>query len=727
MLTTAQQLMMVHRNYTEDDSSTDTVQGTGQGLGQTWSNHSLANIHTLIIRPLLRMKEIKQTPQDALLECVGIIRDMDFDSENALSMLVALVQKIRPPTPDEHEFAEAQLWVLVDKLTSDEQALSQIKAMQYLVLQHSNLSEILIESGIPRRYSFFAELNTRIKHKFLPPLKNEGSLLYAIDSIFYLDSDYKWVNASDDAPWIKLFSLLEVKFDIDRESRIEKFAYPLQIISCSIAALSVEQDLIHRINQEQHQHFIRQNKLLTDLIAQSDLPDDNILEYQAVEHRLLESLHLCERVLIDIRLSHAEKGTSVQQSYLLAKILKLIDRMRLILDVAGGRDHTDIQRMVDNFKAIVENENTKNSIVKYLKFNLQSLAYRVSEHAHDTGEHYITTDTKGYNKMFRSAMKGGFIISFVAIIKNLLHFIQMAPFWQGIVYSVNYATGFVVIHATGATLATKQPAMTASTIAGVLDKNKKKGNRPDIKRLSILFSQVVRSQTASFVGNLCIAFPACLLISYLWSWVMGFNIADPVQAHVLLDSNNPLKSGALLYACYTGIFLYLSGIISGYFDNKVVHDNIEERMRAHPFLNRTFSRRRNRSIANYVGKNLGLIMGNICLGIFLGMANFIQYVFGFNFDIRHITIATGNFAVGLQGLAFDVSFSDFAWTLIGVILIGVFNFLVSFSLAFFTALLSRGIRFRHYKYFLVSLNRLFLRYPLDFIRPPKGIRKPEDF
>ncbi len=110
----------------------------------------------------------------------------------------------------------------------------------------------------------------------------------------------------------------------------------------------------------------------------------------------------------------------------------------------------------------------------------------------------------------------------------------------------------------------------------------------------------------------------------------------------------------------------------------------------------------------------------------LGFAAFFGYIFGIPFDIRHITIAAGNFAIGLYGLGTEAMLSDVIWSVVGVFLIGFFNFLVSFFLAFYVAVRSRGIKLRQYPSIIKYLNRMIKKYPLDFIRPPKNERKLTD-
>ena len=44
-----------------------------------------------------------------------------------------------------------------------------------------------------------------------------------------------------------------------------------------------------------------------------------------------------------------------------------------------------------------------------------------------------------------AALSGGLIISFVVIMKLLIHLGHFAPFWEAFAFSVNYAVGFILI------------------------------------------------------------------------------------------------------------------------------------------------------------------------------------------------------------------------------------------------------------------------------------------
>lgn len=414
-------------------------------------------------------------------------------------------------------------------------------------------------------------------------------------------------------------------------------------------------------------------------------------------------------------------GTSLAQTYIITRLQQQIDRLFIILDVLDTDNNFNTERFVDYFKTVVHNENRKNSIKEFLSENTSYLAYQIAEHGGRTGQKFITTTRKEFWLMFTSALGGGIIISFIGIIKNLLGKMALAPFWQGFLYSANYSLGFILIQDTGSTLATKQPAYTANNVASSFDVQKV-GEEPDLRNLAITIAKVSRTQLASFAGNLMVVFPLTYVLAWLFFRSTGTMIASGAGAQKLLSDQHPFESLALLYACFTGFFLFLSGIIAGYVENYVIYGRVADRLRNLTSFKNNFSEKRRYKIIHYLENNLGSLLGNISLGFFLGMAGFLGKTFGLPFDIRHITISAANAAIGFFGLNHEVSANEIWWTLIGVMGIGFLNFAVSFGLAFIVAVKSRGIHLRNYPEFAGILWRYIKRYPKDFIKAPSERR-----
>jgi site-specific recombinase len=238
-------------------------------------------------------------------------------------------------------------------------------------------------------------------------------------------------------------------------------------------------------------------------------------------------------------------------------------------------------------------------------------------------------------------------------------------------------------------------------------------------------AKVSRSQIASFFGNLIIVFPITFLMAWGYDFLFHQKIAEGGAALKLLKDQHPWRSLSLLYACFTGFFLFASGIIAGYWQNKIRYGRIKDRLKKHPVLKISMSAKRLDRLANWVERNFGALVGNIALGFFLGFAGILGKILGLPFDIRHITISAGNTAIGVYGLGIDNIPPYFLVAVLGgVLLIGFLNFFTSFSLAFLVAVKSRGIRFAQYPRFFRILGKYFLQHPREFILPTKKVVEP---
>ena len=305
----------------------------------------------------------------------------------------------------------------------------------------------------------------------------------------------------------------------------------------------------------------------------------------------------------------------------------------------------------------------------------------------------------------------------MVIIKLYTHEAHLPLLWESLLFSVNYATGFVVVHMLGFSIATKQPAMTAAFLAASLDDIKDDSSR--YHHLAATVAKVSHSQLVSFIGNLIIVFPFTLFLIFTLTKISGKPIVDADMANEFLMNNRPLHVPLFWYASIAGAFLFLSGIISGFGDNKVIVSKIGLRIEAHPFLKKRLSAERRRKLSDYLEKNLGPLLGNISVGFMLGMAGFFGKITGLPFDIRHITISTGHIALGLYGLNFHVTAGVVIASLSGLFIIGVFNFAASFFLALQVAARSRGLRLSDYPKVAAAILIYFKNHPAHFFWPER--------
>ena len=646
------------------------------------------------------------------------------DRKQGLDFLVSTFSSIRPIRKKSRGDANANMLSLISQLHRHPVLLSNLQHAILSQLVNTDLSTSLTESGIPLAKGFWAEFLGRWRHKLLPTWQNEHDFLYVLNHVFSRNQDFIWVEKIPNESWILFFNTVGISLHIDDRRILLQIVQALKMHAFQVAQLGIEKEVYLYIPQttQEDNPFFAQNYLVHELEkALHDYIDSG--NVQSISERISLALDECQASLEHIRENHSSRGASLHQTYTIVILESKLERMRILVDMLDQNKKFDTKKFVGFFKMLVRNENRKNSIREFLSQCLSYIAYQIAEHKGSKGNKYITSTWAEYRAMLNSAMKGGFIICFVAVIKNLLTALEMPIFWHGFAYSINYSIGFLAIEETHATLATKQPAFTASAVAGSLD-TKKNVHQPNLFNLAVTVAKVSRSQIASFIGNLVIVFPGTFLLAWLYQSIFGNKILSGEAAMKALESQHPWHSLSLAYACNAGFFLFLSGIIAGYVQNKIQYAHIAQRLIHHPLLSLSLPGQQLRRLSVYVEKHAGGLAGNVALGFMLGMAGLIPNIFGIPFDIRHITISAGNVAIAVYGLGIDhINPIYLLAVILGVLGIGFFNFLVSFSLAFVVAVKSRGVRIRDYPEFIGILARYFWRKPLNFIRPPRESRE----
>jgi site-specific recombinase len=282
-----------------------------------------------------------------------------------------------------------------------------------------------------------------------------------------------------------------------------------------------------------------------------------------------------------------------------------------------------------------------------------------------------------------------------------------------------YGLGFVLIFLLGMTVATKQPAMTAQTLASLLG-DLRLSRSADLERLVDVIAAVSRSQLAAIAGNVMIALPVAVLVGLGLSFLADLPpITVDKGAHLIADLD-PL-SWALPHAAIAGFYLFLSGLITGYFDNRAAYADIGPRLARLRWLRALFGRNRAGRIGAYIQDRLGGIMGNFLFGCMLGSTGIIGTILGLPLDIRHIAFASANLGYALVGFQFELPLKAIAWAAFGVAAIGFTNLAVSFTLALRTAMRARGIQFEHGGLLLKALWHRLKLQPRSFVLPPRPV------
>jgi site-specific recombinase len=268
-------------------------------------------------------------------------------------------------------------------------------------------------------------------------------------------------------------------------------------------------------------------------------------------------------------------------------------------------------------------------------------------------------------------------------------------------------------------VATKQPAMTAASIAATLEEARPK----ELERLADFAQNVVRTQFVAVLGNVGLALPVAALIAALWLPLLGEIPAPEEKLQKMLHEVHPLASGALFFAAVAGVGLFLSGLVSGYFDNKARYHRLGPRIAAAPRLAWLGAERATR-LGNYLDAHYGAILGNLFFGMYLGLVGAVGGLTGLPIDIRHVAFSSANLGTALAALGPRAVAEILPWAIVGILGIALVNLVVSFSLALYVALQSRRVGSAQILRLGMVLLKRLAKNPLGFVSPPRD--KPAD-
>jgi site-specific recombinase len=696
---------------------------------------------------------------------LAILEHLDPNSDR-IDLLVDLVDKLRPRRTGDHAYARAQVRTLCQLLKGDSNHAWALRHYLTTLLETRRHTSLYSDVGVLSNDGFFTELKRRIAYRILPPALDEHYLSDTLDRLLCREDDYQWIRAVPNADWLDLFDVIsnaapprgwEMPAEPDRARHVtlRGLLDAIRTLSCRVGALGLEPRLIHAHMEieEADSPFLMQNIEANHYLDQyGRLLAGEIDRLEDARH-LLVMLDQCEEVVLKIRRRALAAGTSVSLTYLLVAITQSIDRLRKLLflvDVSGDLPSAptlDLETLADEATApsepptslrraaalalaqeLAEAHNTKYQVHGLVRDNIDLLARNVTENASRTGEHYIAEHRGALRQMFNAAAGAGVIISFMALIKILLSYLHRAPLIEAALFSMNYSLGFMLVHVLHFTIATKQPAMTAARIAATLHESDQKTSgrksgahrQADVDSMAALVNKVFRTQVVAVLGNLATVIPFSFLIALGYWYLFGHHLVNPEKARHLIQDSHPWESLALLHAAIAGVWLFVSGLVSGYYDNKALYTRMGQRVQQLHGLRRLLGRERLARFGGYVEDNLGGLMGNLVFGILMGTTATVGFLLGLPLDIRHVTFSSANLAIGFVGLDYQMSWETAGITLLGIALIGMVNLLVSFGLALWVALRARKIRFYHGLKLLRALGRRLRAAPLDFFIGPKA-------
>jgi len=642
------------------------------------------------------------------------------------NILIELVNRLRPADTKNTEEIERKFQAFIQSLLITPAAACTFQTFVLRIINHYRQTALYADSGILSLDGFWNQFTQRLGAHFLPLINDETQLTDLLHRVFHQRTDKYWLENIDSQDWQLFFSLISRSNGnmAEKQSVRDEMIRAITVLSYRISGIGLYPEFINAYPEltEYESPFLVQNREVVEFIVRykkllQNLDQFAVMEPPDASHAFV-IFEQCRDVVFQIRRSTKRIGVSLSLAYLLSLLEQCLDRIELLLHIVTVEDIYTYDALSRLLSELVKAHYSENSVRALLTTTSELIALQVTENASRTGEHYVSTDKKGFFSMYKAAAGAGVIIATMATLKILMARLAMAPLMQAFMFSMNYSLGFVLIHVLHFTVATKQPAMTAAALAATVQH--KKGSRTaQIAELAALIINIIRTQFIAILGNISIAIPTAALITLLWEAGMQEPLMTHMKATKLLHDLNPFTSLALPHAAIAGVCLFLSGLIAGYFDNMAVYRKVGPRLKAHPQLKNLMGQDRLDRFSAYIERNLGALAGNFLFGIMLGSMGTLGFILGLPLDIRHIAFASANFIQGLMNINGGPDLGLIIVSFMGVLLIGLTNLFVSFSLTIIVALRARRVRFEQWKPLAKLVLTHFMTRPSDFFWPPK--------
>jgi site-specific recombinase len=713
------------------------------------------------------MKNLKDDIRDGLSGLSDAVRRLRGGSDDPLTtalvafghaeaddlvLLQQLFGVLRPHRGESAEEAVERFNRMVGILREDPALAASFRRHFVGFFTHRRMIGFFADSGILPATGFFSEWSRMLVHRVLPAVPDERDVKDCLHVFLTHPDDWQWLATISQESMMRFWQLQAPADEMetqDWQQLIHELLDAIRLLAHRISGLGMDSALLNasthlenfapsflELPSEAHHYY---QSLHAHFADPSVLPDDG--------RHLLVLVAQCLDGLQRARRYFLSAGTSLHMTYLLTRCQQSLERLAELVTMMntflqspavtealleeggaaasivtpGSRLVSEETRALKAWAQFVHRslvaENRRNNFGDYWQRLSELLALRVAENAAQSGEHYLCTNRREYGAMWLSAMGAGVFIGVMALLKVFAGELHASLFMTAVMYSLIYGLGFTVIYLLGFTVATKQPAMTAQTLVGQLSSIN--SERPDdLTPVVDLIAAVCRSQLAAIAGNILVAFPVAILLGMgLGQWLGESPVSADKAAHLLHDLD--IFGWAIPHAALAGVFLYLAGLISGYFDNRAAHNQVGPRIARLPWLQQLLGRQRAHRFGQYIGNHLGGMMGNFLFGCMLGSAGIFGVILGLPVDIRHIAFSSANLGYVLIGSDVMPAWQTLAWAVLGVLCIGLTNLLVSFMLALRTAFRARRLQFSGARVLARAVWQRFREAPGSFFIPPK--------
>ena len=626
-------------------------------------------------------------------------------------------------------FAVLRLRHLLGLLDRQPRLREQVSGILGRLWREADAAALFADTGLACDQGLMASLWSRWRSRWLPVSPDTRNLAVLFTLMLPPGRDTQWLDALDEGTLQRVAALFEpATTQGSAKQETPWWAPPVQAMHWLAAAVqaSALAPELRSCLQPPHastRPFEMLSPTLADWVGALHAEP---AQQRAQRANLLRGvLQACHTAADGAREHMREHGLAAAPLFALQQLHARLDRMEALLDALVSDQPALPMRALLSDLATAQRR--QRSVLGVLREHYQLLARKVAERHALSGEHYVARDRREYRALLRQAAGGGAVVAGTTVAKFGLAALGLAPLWLGLAAGSVYAASFVLIFLLHWTLATKQPSLTAATLAARLAEMQASHTRGEHGATDAVVDEIaalLRSQMAGVIGNLGLVIPGVALLQGLSWWLAGAPLIDQASAHHVLHSLSVLGP-APFYAAFTGVLLFASSLIGGWFENAFAYHRLQGAIATNPDVVARLGTARAQRWAGWWQRNINGLSSNIALGLMLGLAPVLATFAGLPLDVRHVTLSTGQLtaAVGTLGWS-TLGTASFWGCVVGIAVIGLLNLGVSFALALHVAMKARGATVGDQRALRHAVARRLLTRPWSFlVQPPDA--KPD--
>ncbi|HVY06584.1 MAG TPA: hypothetical protein VHB46_11460, partial [Burkholderiales bacterium] len=471
------------------------------------------------------------------------------------------------------------------------------------------------ETGIPGDRGFIAELADRVMGRILPEPKDDHDLARLVSRLYASRAKVAGFELLGPELFGRIVSALAPADRPEIWAPMKTaFADGFRLLAIRVQA----QGLSSKLRARSHRASVAQSPFHMLALASEDVVDvwragGDVASY-AESWRVLCAACRAETAEVSRRLE--SEGVSVDIVYGLEVLSSCLARMEAMLDIMVSAPGHALNEAIHRLLAsLIVAAHDDRSIRHLVRTDLQLLQRKIVDRSGKTGEHYVAHSRREYRFIWLAAAGGGLLTVLTAAIKLKVTHSGMPLFIEGLLAGLNYAVSFMLLHHFHLILATKQPAMTAATLATLLRSRDRTSRLDSMVEFTV---RICRSQFAAAMANVAVVFIGAFAFNMLWRLVLGHNYLGEKEAQYVFETLSPVNSGTIFYAALTGVILWMAAMIGGWMDNWAVYHRLPQAIADHR-LGERFGRKSMVRAGGIVSRNMAGWATNISLGFLLGL------------------------------------------------------------------------------------------------------------